>query len=88
MKFICWLRMTSTKYSIAISTMSIECLTNDVVTCGMPKIFHYWLIIIKIKLKSNLCYNYDDQCIWPMVGWYMWWFNRVWDEPIVKWHMA
>jgi hypothetical protein len=71
-----------------ISTMWIECLTNDVVTGGTPKTFHHWLTIVKIKSKGRLYYNYDGQCIWPMVGWHMWWFNKVWDEPITKWHMA
>ncbi len=71
-----------------ISTMSVEYLTNDVVGHGTPKTFHHWSTIVKIKLKGKLCCNYDGQCIWPMVGWHVWWFNKVWDEPIVKWHMT
>jgi hypothetical protein len=60
-----------------ISTMWIECLTNDVVTHGTSKTFHHWLTIIEIKLKGKLYCNYDVQCIWPLVGWHVAWLRPI-----------
>jgi hypothetical protein len=46
-----------------ISTMWIECLTNDAVTHGTRKTFHHQLTMVEIKSKGKLCCNYDGQCI-------------------------
>ncbi len=84
--------MMSPKYSVVILTTfqlcEVECLTNDVLTFGTPKTIHHWSAIVEIKSKGKLCCKYDGQCIWPMVRWQVWWFNRIWDEPIIKWHVA